>query len=123
VKTGSEGWTTVTGAQSALPLSDATLRPTKELKALPHPYVSAPDGTKAMQASYAKGSWTFGSSGGSKLGGFSFYAPGPQHVDLTTAKEATFGYSVMFADNFVWNQGGKMPSHFQFTCQSDLRTT
>lgn len=109
VKTGSDGWTTVKGAQSALPLSDATLRPIKELKALPHPYVSAPDGTKAMQASYAKGSWTFGSSGGSKIGGFSFYAPGPQHVDLTKAKEATFGYSVMFADNFEWNQGGKIP--------------
>ncbi|KIM87375.1 polysaccharide lyase family 14 protein [Piloderma croceum F 1598] len=119
VKTGSEGWTTVQGAQAALPLSDATLRPTKDLTALPHPYVSAPDGTKAMEATYAKGSWTFGSSGGSKKGGFSFYAPGPAHVDLTLAKEATFGYSVMFADNFEWNLGGKMPSHFQSTYGGD----
>jgi len=109
VKTGSEGWTTVSGAQAALPLSDTTLRPFKELKALPHPYVSAPDGTKAMEASYAKGSWTFGASGGSAKGGFSFYAPGPAHVNLDAAKEVTFGYSVMFASNFEWNLGGKLP--------------
>jgi hypothetical protein len=42
-------------------------------------------------------------------GGFSFYAPGPQNVDLTTAKEVTFGYSVMFERGFQFNMGGKLP--------------
>jgi hypothetical protein len=42
-------------------------------------------------------------------GGFSFYAPGPQGVDLTTAKEVTFGFSVMFEHGFQFNKGGKLP--------------
>ena len=42
-------------------------------------------------------------------GGFSFYAPGPQNVDLTTAKEVTIGYSVMFEQGFQFNMGGKLP--------------
>ena len=35
--------------------------------------------------------------------------PGPQNVDLTTAKEVTFGYSVMFEHGFHFNEGGKPP--------------
>jgi len=37
------------------------------------------------------------------------YAPGPSSVDLTTAKEATFGYSVYFPVGFAFQKGGKMP--------------
>lgn len=59
-----------------------------------------------MQAHYPKGSYTFTHS---PEGGLSFYAPGPDTVDLTTAKEATFGYSVMFEDGFEWQKGGKLP--------------
>lgn len=59
-----------------------------------------------MQAHYPKGSYTFTHS---PEGGLSFYAPGPSDVDLTTAKEATFGYSVMFEDGFEWQKGGKLP--------------
>ena len=59
-----------------------------------------------MQAHYPKGSYTFGHQ---PQGGISFYAPGPSDVDLTTAKEATFGYSVMFDEGFDWNKGGKLP--------------
>lgn len=59
-----------------------------------------------MQAHYPKGSYTFTHS---PEGGLSFYAPGPDAVDLTTAKEATFGYSVMFEDGFEWQKGGKLP--------------
>jgi hypothetical protein len=106
LQTGSEGWTTVEGAEGALPLSDTTLRPTKLLSALPHSYVSAPDGKKAMQAHYPKGSYTFGHQ---PEGGLSFYSPGPANVDLTTAKEVTLGYSVMFDKNFQFNKGGKLP--------------
>ena len=98
-------WTTSPSAE-ALPLNDATFRPTKEIKSLSHNYVNAPDGKKSMQAHYPKGSFTFGNK---PQGGFSFYAPGPQNVDLSTAKEATFGYSVFFPENFDFVKGGKLP--------------
>jgi len=59
-----------------------------------------------MRAHYPKGSYTFGND---PQGGFSFYAPGPDDVDLTTAKEATFGYSVYFPKGFAFQKGGKLP--------------
>lgn len=59
-----------------------------------------------MKAHYPKGSYNFGHN---PQGGFSFYAPGPAAVDLTTAKEATFGYSVFFPKGFAFNLGGKLP--------------
>jgi len=65
-----------------------------------------PNPKHSMEAVYAKGSWDL--HRGSQ-GGFSFYAPGPSHVDLTLAKEATFGYSVMFEEGYDWNRGGKLP--------------
>jgi len=40
---------------------------------------------------------------------FCFYTAGPSNVDLTTAKEVTLGYSVMFEEDFEWNKGGKLP--------------
>lgn len=100
------GWTTLAGIQGALPLSDATFKPTKLLSALKHQYVAAPDGKPSMQATYPKGSYTYGHE---PQGGFSFYSSGPSDVDLTTAKEATLGYSVFFAENFEFNKGGKLP--------------
>ena len=98
-------WTT-SPSKWALPLDDATFRPTKEIKSLSHNYVNAPDGKKSMQAHYPKGSYNFEHQ---PQGGFSFYAPGPQDVDLSTAKEATFGYSVLFPDGFNFVKGGKLP--------------
>ena len=103
-------WTTSPSAE-ALPLDDATFRPTKEIKNLSHNYVNAPDGKKSMQAHYPKGSFTFGNQ---PQGGFSFYAPGPQDVDLSTAKEALFGYSVFFPENFDFVKGGKLPGICKF---------
>jgi len=76
------------------------------LSGLSHDYVKAPDGKAAMKAHYPKGSMNFGST---PRGGFSFYAPGPSDIDLTTAKEATFGYSVFFEEGFKWVLGGKLP--------------
>ncbi|KAF5349505.1 hypothetical protein D9756_009004 [Leucocoprinus leucothites] len=98
-------WTTAPSKDS-VPLSDSTFRPTSEIKDLAHPYVDAPDGKKAMKAHYPKGSYNFGHE---PRGGFSFYAPGPDNVDLTTAKEATFGYSVFFPEGFEFQKGGKLP--------------
>lgn len=101
-----ESWSTAPSASDALPLSDATFRIHNLLTALPHPYVNAPDGQLSMKATYPKGSYNFQHQ---PLGGLSFYAQGPASVDLTTAKEVTFGYSVFFEEGFQFNKGGKLP--------------
>lgn len=98
-------WTT-SPSKGSLSLSDSTFRPTNVLKSLPHTYTDAPDGKAAMKAHYPKGSYNFGHN---PQGGFSFYAPGPDSVDLSTAKEATFGYSVFFPEGFDFQKGGKLP--------------
>ncbi|KAH9484054.1 hypothetical protein JR316_0003534 [Psilocybe cubensis] len=102
----SKSWTTSPLSGQALALSDAAFRPTNVLTSVPHTYVNAPDGKRAMKAHYPKGSYTFGFN---PQGGFSFYAPGHESVDLTTAKEATFGYSVYFPAGFNFQLGGKLP--------------
>ncbi|KAF4610734.1 hypothetical protein D9613_006650 [Agrocybe pediades] len=102
----SKSWTTSPSSNQALALSDAAFRPQNVLRTVPHTYTKAPDGKDAMKAHYPQGSYTFGNY---PQGGFSFYAPGPSNVDLTTAKEATFGYSVFFPEGFAFNLGGKLP--------------
>ena len=100
-------WTTSSVSGAAVsPLSDATFRPHNIITALPHDYVNAPDGKKSMKAHFPQGSYTFSHS---PQGGFSFYAPGPASVDLTTAKEATFGYTAYFPSGFDFVKGGKVP--------------
>lgn len=99
-------WTTLPGAPGALPLSDATLQPFKEMAQTKHTYSNAPDGKAAMVANYPQGSFN---PSHDPRGGFSFYAPGPASLDFTTALELTFGYSVMFPAGFQWNKGGKLP--------------
>lgn len=101
-----QSWSTAPDAPSPLPLSDETFRIHNLLTELPHPYVPAPDGQLSMKATYPQGSWNFQQE---PLGGLSFYASGPTDVDLTTAKEVTFGYSVYFEDGFDFNIGGKLP--------------
>ncbi|KAF8839864.1 hypothetical protein BDN67DRAFT_1069714 [Paxillus ammoniavirescens] len=103
---GNSGWSTAPEAPSPLPLSDSTLQPFNILSGLTHNYVNAPDGKLGMQAHYPEGSYTLTRE---PNGGISFYAPGPSNVDLTTAKEATFGYSVYFDEDFGWQKGGKLP--------------
>lgn len=95
-----------TKADDAIPLSDSLLRPHNAISELLHPVVTAPDGVKSMQVTYPSGSWNFKQE---PRGGMSLYAPGPSNVDLTTAKEATFGYTVMFEEGFEFNRGGKLP--------------
>ncbi|KAJ2927099.1 hypothetical protein H1R20_g9979, partial [Candolleomyces eurysporus] len=97
-------WTTSPSADNALPLSDGTFRPTNVLRSVPHRYTNAPDGKRAIQAHYPRGSYTFGHN---PQGGFSFYAPGP--LNLENAKEATFAYSVFFPEGFDFQLGGKLP--------------
>lgn len=113
---GLDSWTT-SPSGGALALSDSTFRPTRVLQGLSHAYTNAPDGKKAMKAHYPKGSFNFGHN---PQGGFSFYAPGPQSVDLSTAKEATFGYSVFFPQGFEFQKGGKLPGICTFSIRIRL---
>ncbi|OCH86197.1 hypothetical protein OBBRIDRAFT_738440 [Obba rivulosa] len=115
----SNSWTTVSGAPDALPLADSTFNIFDNINALSHSYVSAPDGTQAMQAHYPEGSYNFQHS---PQGGFSFYATGPSDVDLTNAKEVTFGYSVYFPEGFQFNKGGKLPGLYGGDSDADSTT-
>jgi len=101
-----KSWTTSPKDESALPLSDDTLNPTSIIKDLTHTYMAAPDGKSAMRAIYPKGSWN---PSNNPRGGISFYALGSDDLDMTTAKELTFGYSVFFEKGFQFNKGGKLP--------------
>jgi len=103
---GQRAWSTSNVLGSAVALSDETFRPQRVLRSVPHTYRSAPDGKAAMRAFYPAGSHSFGHQ---PQGGFSFYAPGPAAVDLKSAKEATFSYSVFFPQGFNFVLGGKLP--------------
>ncbi|KAI0373150.1 polysaccharide lyase family 14 protein [Pilatotrama ljubarskyi] len=102
-------WSVSSQVSNALPLSDDTLRPTHDIKELTHNYVTAPDGVFSLKAHYPKGSFK---PSATPRGGISFYAPGPASVDLTTAKEATLSYSVLFEDGFEFVKGGKLPGFY-----------
>ncbi|CDO71910.1 Polysaccharide Lyase Family 14 protein [Trametes cinnabarina] len=99
-------WTTDPDLPNSSPLSDATFRPHNQITALSHAYVKAPDGRLSMKAHFPAGSYTFTHT---PPGGVSFYAPGPASVDLSTAKEATLGYTVYFPSGFDFVKGGKLP--------------
>jgi hypothetical protein len=104
-------WSTSPLSPDPLPLSDDTLRPIKAITSLKHPYVPAPDGRLSMEVTYEKGSWTFGSG---TEGGVSFYALGPDALDLASAREIIVGYSAYFQDGFNFHKGGKMPGPCTF---------
>lgn len=99
-------WTTAPVLQNTLPLTSSTLNPTHLLSTLSITFASAPDGKFALKAHYPKGSYTLTRE---PKGGISFYASGPVNVDLSVAKEVTFGYSVYFDEGFEWQKGGKLP--------------
>lgn len=100
-----ESWTTVPGrGDSSRKLDDSTFKPMKAMSNPKWYYGPAPDGKRSLIAKYPKGSYTFTHE---PKGGFSFYAPGP--IDLSNAREVTFGYSVWFPDGFEFNKGGKLP--------------
>ena len=111
VKGSGPKWTTLDGASGALPLSDATLRPQHAAKGVQHSYVKY-DGKSCLKSHYPAGSWNLK---GSPKGGISFYAPGPANVNLETAHEAIFSYSVLFPVGFNFVKGGKLPGLCMFT--------
>jgi len=99
-----DSWTTVEGRSGALSF-DAALKPLTAGK-LP-PSIAAPDGSTALQASYPANTVKYSSSTGA---GFSFYTLGAHNsVDVTTATEVLFTYSVYFSDGFDFVKGGKLP--------------
>ncbi|KAI0317489.1 hypothetical protein OF83DRAFT_1058634 [Amylostereum chailletii] len=102
-----DSWTTLAGADGALPLNDQTLGVGSNIKVLPHPYVQTPgdDSRLAMRAHFNKGAWGLKKE---ILGGMSWYGPGATD-DWTSAKEMTFGYSILFDEGFEWAKGGKLP--------------
>ncbi|TBU29332.1 hypothetical protein BD309DRAFT_357697 [Dichomitus squalens] len=102
----STSWSVSKDASNAVPFDDTTFRPVSEIKDLTHDVVNAPDGVPSIQAKYPKGSFK---PSAQPRGGISFYAPGPDNVDLTTAAEATLSYTVLFEDGFDFVKGGKLP--------------
>ena len=102
----SDDWTTSEFFRKALPIDDETFRSVKILENTTRRVLEAPDGVVSLEGFYPNGSYTFTHN---PRGGFSFYAPGPEDVDLTTAKEATFAYTVLFPEGYEWVKGGKLP--------------
>jgi len=101
-----DDWTTSEFFRKALPIDDETFRSVKILENTTRRVLEAPDGVVSLEGFYPNGSYTFTHD---PRGGFSFYAPGPEDVDLTTAKEATFAYTVLFPEGYEWVKGGKLP--------------
>jgi len=98
-------WTTAQAIPGALYLDDNALRPQNIAKAQPYSYTNVPRGIRALTAQYLQGSYSFKGP----RGGFSFYALGPEAVDLSLAKELTFSYSAYFPRDFDFVSGGKLP--------------
>ena len=101
-----DDWTTSEVLKKALPIDDETFRSVEILSNTTRRILEAPDGVVSLEAFYPNGSYTFTHT---PRGGFSFYAPGPEDVDLTAAKEATFAYTVLFPEGYEWVKGGKLP--------------
>lgn len=109
-------WTTAQGIPGALFLDDNALRPKRVTKTQPYSYTNAPRGTRALEAQYLQGSYSYKGP----RGGFSFYALGPESVDLTLAKELTFSYSAYFPQDFDFVSGGKLPGVGEFRSLTGL---
>ena len=101
-----DDWTTSKTFDKALPIDDESFRSVEIASDTTRRVLEAPDGVVSMEGFYPDGSFTFTHT---PRGGFSFYAPGPEEVDLTTAQEATFAYTVLFPEGFDWVKGGKLP--------------
>lgn len=112
VKPTIDDWTTSEIFDDALPIDDETFRSTNIASNTTRRVLPAPDGVVSLEGFYPNGSFTFTHT---PRGGFSFYAPGPDDVDLTIAKEATFSYTVLFAEGFEWVKGGKLPGFCTYT--------
>ncbi|KAJ7178104.1 hypothetical protein C8R46DRAFT_888895 [Mycena filopes] len=98
-------WTTFSGVPYAYPLNNKTLGQTKVEPGMSHNFVQM-DGKLAMEAHFPPGSYIPSKE---PHGGFSSYDLGPDPKAWDTAKEAYFGYNVLFPTDFEFNKGGKLP--------------
>lgn len=114
---GSSWWTTSTLSSSALSFSDA-MTPLTSGK---FPATStAPDGTLGLIANYPGGTYGYSSANGQ---GFSFYSPASANgVDVSTATEVLFTYSVFFPTGFDFVKGGKLPGIYGGTSLEAAKT-
>lgn len=101
-----EEWTTSESLDKPLPINDETFRSVDILSGTTRRLVVAPDDVVSMEGFYPEGSYN---PSNTPRGGFSFYGAGPEDADLTTAREATFAYTVLFPQGFDWVKGGKIP--------------
>jgi hypothetical protein len=101
-----DDWTTSDILRKPLPIDDETFRSVNILSNTTRRVLEAPDGVVSLEGFYPNGSFTFTHT---PRGGYSFYAPGPEDIDLTAAKEATFAYTVLFPEGYEWVKGGKLP--------------
>ncbi|KAI0689832.1 hypothetical protein BC835DRAFT_1282103 [Cytidiella melzeri] len=107
-------WSTAPSAPNALVLSDATLQPHNVLGGLPWKYGSDPTGAPAIVVNYPQGSYNFQHE---PRGGMSMYGEGP--IDVTKAKELTYGYTVLFQEGFDFVKGGKLPGVYAGNSDSE----
>jgi hypothetical protein len=107
-----EEWTTSESLENALPINDDTFRSVGILSGTTRRVLKAPDGVVSLEGFYPAGSYN---PTHTPRGGFSFYGPGPEDVDLTTAREATFAYTILFSQGFDWVKGGKIPGICAYT--------
>ncbi|OXG76112.1 alginate lyase [Cryptococcus neoformans Gb118] len=108
---GVSSWTTSDG----LLTYDAALKPLTAGK-LPSTG-NAPDGTSALYAHFPAGSYGLTDSG------FSFYSSGAHSgVEVDSASEVAFSYSVYFEEGFGFNKGGKMPGLYGGTSLSEAKS-
>ena len=110
-----DDWTTSEIFDKALPIDDESFRSVKIVANTTRRIPEAPDGIVSLEGFYPNGSFTFTHT---PRGGFSFYAPGPEEVDLTTAQEATFAYTILFPEGFDWVKGGKLPGFCAYALSS-----
>ncbi|TFK22692.1 polysaccharide lyase family 14 protein [Coprinopsis marcescibilis] len=114
---GSSSWTTFSGISGARTLNWDTLKPVRVSDRGINFVQNAPSGKgTAIKINYPKGSYK---PSAQPRGGISFYSHGPGGFDFTSAREATFSYSIYFPSGFDWVKGGKLPGLFGGDNQAD----
>ncbi|WWC92885.1 uncharacterized protein L201_007847 [Kwoniella dendrophila CBS 6074] len=109
--TGTASWTTSDNSLSF----DGALKPLTAGK-LPSSD-TAPDGSNALVGNFPSGTVGLSSAG------FSFYTEGSHNgVQVDSAKEVSFSYSVYLKDGFEFVKGGKMPGLYGGTSLSQAKS-
>jgi len=101
---GHVSWSTATGTiKGAVPLTVGALNPLHIGHGAAPVIGAAPDGSTAVKVNFPAGSYDYQGPNG----GVNFYSN--TGLNLSNAREVTSSYSVLFAEGFEFNQGGKLP--------------